>query len=55
MKIQDFDEWEQLKETIAEIKDNNTYDNNAATELCTFLLNYMAVLEKNNSDKKKGE
>lgn len=40
------DRWEQLEETIAEIRDNNKYDNDTATELCKFLLNYMDVLEK---------
>ncbi len=39
--------WQQLKETITEIKDNNEYKfgNNDRTELCRFLLNYMGVLE----------
>ena len=37
--------WQQLKETIMEIKDNNKYDNDTATEICGFLLKYMRVLE----------
>lgn len=37
--------WQQLKETITEIRDNNKFEDNGATELCRFLLNYMGVLE----------
>lgn len=44
------EKWQQLKETIAEIKDNNEFEKDDVTVLCTFLLNYMGVLENENSD-----
>lgn len=46
--LSECEEWKQLKETISEIKENNKYDNDTATELCRFLLNYMGILEKGN-------
>ena len=39
------DNWQQLKETITKIRDKNKYVNDTATEICSFLLNYMGVLE----------
>lgn len=44
------DKWQQLKETITEIKENNEFEGNGdanlgATEICKFLLKYMSVLE----------
>ena len=44
------EEWKQLKETITEIKDNNQYDNDTATELSQFLLNYMKILESEENE-----
>ena len=43
--------WQQLKETITEIKDNNKFEKGDVTTLCRFLLNYMGVLEKESEDK----
>lgn len=40
------DQWEQLKETITEIKENNKYDHDDVSKICGFLLNYMSILEK---------
>ena len=40
--------WQQLKETITEIRDNNEFEKDDVTTLCRFLLNYMGVLEDEN-------
>lgn len=37
--------WQQLKETITEIKENNKFEKEDVTLMCKFLLNYMEVLE----------
>ena len=44
------DKWKQLRETISEVKTNNKYEDTAITEFCTFLLNYMAILEREAGD-----
>lgn len=46
------EEWKQLKETIAEIRDNNQFKNYDVTLMSKFLFNYMGVLERgdNNAD-----
>ena len=48
--FKEYEKWKQLKETITEIRDNNTYDGNGVTEICRFLINYMGVLEDENTD-----
>ena len=39
------EQWQELKETIIEIRDNNNFNEDVYT-MCRFLLNYMGVLEK---------
>lgn len=39
-------QWRMLKETIAEIRDNNKFDNEDVSSICKFLVNYMNILEK---------
>ena len=43
--FKDCDKWKQLRETVSEIRDNNEFEGNGATEICKFLLNYMEILE----------
>lgn len=38
------DQWQELKETIIELRDND--GTSIQQELCTFLVNYMDILEK---------
>lgn len=45
------EQWKELKETIIEIKENNSYENNDVTSMCQFLENYMNILEK--TDKRR--
>jgi len=40
------EQWKELKETIIEIKENNTFKNEDVTLICQFLENYMNRLEK---------
>lgn len=40
------DQWQELKETIIEIRDNNEFEHGDVTLMCRFLVNYMEVLEK---------
>jgi hypothetical protein len=39
------EQWQELKETIIEIRDNNKF-NEDVSAICKFLINYMGVLEK---------
>ena len=39
------EQWQELKETIIEIRDNNKF-NEDVSAVCKFLINYMGVLEK---------
>ena len=45
--------WQQLKETITEIKDNNEFEKDDVTVLYRFLLNYMGVLEDENNNRNR--
>jgi len=44
--------WKELKETIIEIKENNTFKNEEVTLICQFLENYMNRLEDEANIKK---
>ena len=40
------EQWKELKETIIEIKENNSYENKEVASVCQFLENYINILEK---------
>ena len=44
------EQWQQLKETIIEIRDNNKFDHEDVSSICKFLVNYMNVLEERMSN-----
>lgn len=44
------EQWQELKETIIELRDNN--GTGTQQEVCKFLVNLMNVLEKQKKDKK---
>ena len=39
------EQWQELKETIIEIRDNNAFNEDVYV-MCRFLINYMGVLEE---------
>jgi len=44
------EQWQELKETIIEMRDNNEFEYEDVTSMCRFLLNYMNTLEEQMSD-----
>lgn len=44
------EQWQELKETIIEIRDNNNFPHEDITMMCKFLLNYMTILEKESEE-----
>ena len=46
------EQWQELKETITEMRDNN--GTGTQQEVCKFLVNYMEILEKQMQEQKTG-
>lgn len=46
-------QWQELKETIIEIRDNNKFKHKDVTLICKFFVNYMNILEKQMQESKE--
>lgn len=47
------EQWQELKETIIEMRDNNEFNHEDVTSMCQFLVNYMNTLEKQMQESKE--